>query len=87
MLLALRDEDGQSMTGLATMLGVQPPTVTKMVGRLSAHGYVERRTSKSDGRQAHVFLTAQGARAVDEIDGVLGVVESEALAGIDGKDQ
>lgn len=87
ILLALGDDDGQSMTGLAGVLGVQPPTITKMVGRLAASGYVERRSSETDGRQANVFLTAHGKKTLAEIDGSVGAVEALALEGIDGKDE
>ena len=34
------------MSDLAATLGVQPPTVTKMISRLAAQDYVERRASK-----------------------------------------
>jgi DNA-binding MarR family transcriptional regulator len=87
VLKALALQDGQSMTELAAMLGVQPPTVTKMVGRLAVHGYVERRASELDGRQAHVFLTGRGHDALDEVDDVLDTIERRALDGIPGKDQ
>ena len=60
LLKALADEDGVSMSDLAAKLGVQPPTVTKMISRLAAQDYVERRQSSGDGRQAHVFLTERG---------------------------
>lgn len=86
ILLALGAEDGQSMTGLAGALGVQPPTITKMVGRLAANGYVQRRSSETDGRQANVFLTARGKKTLAEIDAAVGAVEAAALDGIDGKD-
>ncbi len=53
-------EDGQTQTQLAAKLGVQPPTVTKMLQRLQAAGIVERRPSSQDGRVMHVFLTLKG---------------------------
>ena len=86
VLLALGGDDGQSMTEIAGALGVQPPTITKMVGRLAANGYVERRASETDGRQAIVFLTAQGKTILAEIDAAVASVEAVALDGIDGKD-
>lgn len=86
VLLALGGRDGQSMTEIAGALGVQPPTITKMVGRLAANGYVERRASETDGRQAIVFLTAQGKTILAEIDAAVASVEAVALDGIDGKD-
>lgn len=87
VLKSLDRRDGQSMTELASMLGVQPPTVTKMVGRLTTKGYVERRGSDADGRLAHVYLTDAGRGAVKQINRMLKHVERQALTGIGGKDQ
>ncbi|MBV6656929.1 MAG: MarR family transcriptional regulator [Devosiaceae bacterium] len=87
ILKALSDEDGQSMTSLATTLAVQPPTITKMVARLSAQDLVERRQSTSDARAARVFLTDKGRVLIDELDGALRTLEREALAGLDDKDR
>lgn len=74
------------MSQLAQSLAVQPPTVTKMVSRLAAQGYVERRASAGDGRQAHVYLTEQGRDAILGIDKGWKRLEKEALAGLDDKD-
>ena len=87
LLKALEARDGQSMSDLASTLGVQPPTVTKMISRLAAQDYVERRASKGDGRQAMVFLTERGRKAISSIDKVWKRIEKDALAGIDDKDR
>jgi DNA-binding MarR family transcriptional regulator len=75
------------MSDLAATLGVQPPTVTKMISRLAAQDYVERRASQGDGRQALVFLTERGRRAVDLIDRIWKRIEKDSLSGIDEKDR
>ncbi len=75
------------MSDLAATLGVQPPTVTKMISRLAAQDYVERRASIGDGRQAQVFLTERGQRAIGSIDRLWKRIEKDALAGIDEKDR
>ena len=87
LLKALGDNDGQAMSDLAATLGVQPPTVTKMISRLAAQDYVERRASIGDGRQAMVFLTERGRRAIAMIDKVWKRIEKDAVAGIDDKDR
>ena len=87
LLKALSADDGMTMSDLASTLGVQPPTVTKMIGRLAAQDYVERRASKGDGRQAEVYLTERGRRAIDTIDKVWKRIEKTALDGIDDKDR
>jgi DNA-binding MarR family transcriptional regulator len=87
LLKALSADDGMTMSDLAAVLGVQPPTVTKMIGRLAAQDYVERRASKGDGRQAEVHLTERGRRAIETIDKVWKRIEKTALDGIDDKDR
>lgn len=87
LLKALEDKDGVSMSDLAGILGVQPPTVTKMISRLASQGYVERKASKGDGRQALVYMTDQGRDAIAAIDKVWKRIEKDALAGIDDKDR
>lgn len=87
VLKSLNKEDGQSMSQLAGELGVRPPTVTKMINRLSAQGYVERRASKTDGRQSHVYLSAAGIGLLGEIDKAWKTLEKESLKGIDDKDR
>ena len=87
LLKALATDDGMSMSDLAAILGVQPPTVTKMIGRLAAQDYVERRASKGDGRQAEVYLTERGRKAIESIDKVWKRIEKTALDGIEDKDR
>jgi DNA-binding MarR family transcriptional regulator len=87
LLKTLGETDGQSMSELAATLGVQPPTVTKMISRLAAQNYVERRISTGDGRQALVYLTDRGRRAIDAIDKVWKRVEKDACSGLDDKDR
>jgi DNA-binding MarR family transcriptional regulator len=87
LLKALADSDGLSMSDLAAVLGVQPPTITKMISRLAAQDYVERRISTGDGRQAQVFLTERGKHAIAMIDKVWKRIEKTAVAEIDEKDR
>jgi DNA-binding MarR family transcriptional regulator len=87
LLKSLAAEDGMAMSEIAMVLGVQPPTVTKMISRLAAQDYVERRASNGDGRQAEVFLTERGRRAIGMIDKVWKRLEKAALAEIDDKDR
>lgn len=87
VLKVLFDADGQTMSQLAAMLSVQPPTVTKMVTRLSAQGFLRRAASETDGRLARVFLTDEGRALVDTIDRSWKRLEREALVGMEDKDR
>lgn len=87
VLKALEDRDGQSMSELAAVLAVQPPTVTKMIARLGAQGLVSRQVSSADGRLARVYLTEEGRERVEAVNIAWKRVEKEALAGFDEKDR
>jgi len=87
VLKVLADADGRTMSQLALALGVQPPTVTKMVTRLSSQGYVRRQVSDADGRLARVYLTETGRDLVQSVDKAWKRLEREAMAGIEDKDR
>ena len=87
VLKALADLDGQTMSQLAQVLAVQPPTVTKMITRLAGQGLVRRAASETDGRLARVHLTDDGRNRIEDIDTAWKRLEKEALAGLDEKDR
>jgi len=87
VLKSLFETDDQTMSQLAMTLGVQPPTVTKMVTRLSARGLVRRTASQADGRLAHVSLTDEGREIVKNIDKAWKRLEKDALSKLDDKDR
>lgn len=87
VLKVLADADGRTMSQLALALGVQPPTVTKMVTRLSSQGYVSRRVSDTDGRLARVYLTDEGRDLIASVDKAWKRLEREAMSGLDDKDR
>jgi DNA-binding MarR family transcriptional regulator len=87
IMLALDHTDGQTPGQLATKLGVRPPTVTKTINRLQTQGFLEKRASESDARQAHVFLTDTGRDAIRSIEKSVRKTEKQALKGLDKKEQ
>lgn len=87
VLKVLSEDDGQTMSQLAAVLSVQPPTITKMVTRLSAQGFLRRAASETDGRLARVFLTDEGRALVETVDRSWKRLEREALVGLDEKDR
>ena len=87
IMIALDRDDGQTPGQLATRLGVRPPTVTKTINRLQSQGYVEKRASETDARQANVFLTEDGRGAIRSIEKALRKTEKQALKGLDKKEQ
>ena len=86
IMIALDREDGQTPGQLAIRLGVRPPTVTKTINRLQSQGYVEKRASETDARQANVFLTEEGRSAIRAIEKAVRKTEKQALKGLDKKE-
>lgn len=87
IMLALAEADGQTPGKLAARLGVRPPTITKTINRLQSQGFLERKTSAADSRQAHVFLTDAGRDAIRSIEKSLRKTEKLAFRGLDKKEQ
>ncbi|BDA86061.1 MarR family transcriptional regulator [Aureimonas sp. SA4125] len=87
VLLALGAEDGLSLRDLAERLSVRPPTVTKTVARLTVQNLIEKRSSDSDARQSHAFLTEKGLALVAEVRSAQKTVERNALRGLSEKER
>ncbi len=87
IMLLLEDKDGQTPGQLASRLGVRPPTVTKTIGRLQAQGYLDKRSSEVDARQANVFLTERGRDAIRSIEKAVRKTDRLAFKGLDKKER
>ncbi len=87
IMLSLDHEDGQTPGQLATRLGVRPPTITKTINRLQAQGFLEKRASEADARQAHIFLTEMGRDTIRAIEKSVRKTEKQAFRGLEKKDQ
>jgi DNA-binding MarR family transcriptional regulator len=87
IMLSLDHEDGQTPGQLATRLGVRPPTITKTINRLQVQGFLEKRASEADARQAHIFLTETGRDTIRAIEKSVRKTEKQAFRGLDKKDQ
>ena len=62
VLTRLHRNPGASHSELADMLEVEKPTAGRMIDRLEANGWVERRSEKDDRRVKRVYLTAEAER-------------------------
>jgi MarR family transcriptional regulator, organic hydroperoxide resistance regulator len=82
LLRCLWDTDGQTQTQLVTTLGVEAPTVTKMVHRLEAGGFVRRKPHARDRRATEVWLTPAGRTIRAEVNRVRTRINRRALSGL-----
>jgi len=64
-IICLWEQDDQTVKGLSEKLFLEPSTMTPMLKRLEAMGYVRRERDKEDERSVRVSLTEAG-RALRE---------------------
>ena len=83
-IIALWEQDGQTVKGLGEKLFLEPSTMTPMLKRLEGMGYVRRERDSVDERNVHIFLTDAG-RALREKGLGLGHVTQKA-AGLPPED-
>jgi MarR family transcriptional regulator, organic hydroperoxide resistance regulator len=82
VLVELWQDDGLRGGELAVRLGVEPPTITKMLRRLEGCGLVERRPVPTDARSFRVFLTESGRALEGPVARCWAQTEEMALAGL-----
>jgi len=82
VLIELFEQDGLRGGELAERLGVEPPTVTKMVRRLEKCGLVERRRDPRDARSFRVYLTGEGRSLEEPLTRCWERVEETTFAGM-----
>ncbi|WP_321918051.1 MULTISPECIES: MarR family transcriptional regulator [unclassified Paraburkholderia] len=61
-IIALWEQDNQTVSGLGEKVFLESNTLTPMLKKLEAMGYVERRRDPEDERQVRVSLTKNGRR-------------------------
>ncbi len=83
VLIELWQADGLRGGELACRLGVEPPTVTKMLRRLENFGLVERRPDPADARSFQAHLTLEGRALEDPVSRCFERAEEKTLAGLD----
>ncbi|MDP8949348.1 MAG: MarR family transcriptional regulator [Actinomycetota bacterium] len=82
VLIELWREDGLRGGELAERLGVEPPTVTKMLRRLERCGVVRRRQDPDDARSFRVYLTDEGRSLEEPVARCWERVEEKTFAGM-----
>lgn len=87
VLFALSRQDGLTHSELATILEVTPATITNMVKRIEAAGFVVRRRDDADERVSRVYLTASGREIQAEIEGIVQEMEGTVFAGMSAEEQ
>lgn len=87
VLIELWEQDGLRGGELAACLGVEPPTVTKMIRRLENCGLLTRSKDPEDARSFRVFLTEKGCSLEDPVTHCWARIEEKTLSGLDEKER
>ena len=78
--------DGVRQGTLAARLGIEGPSVVRLIDQLEGEGLVIRREDATDRRAKTLHLTARGEAMVDRIEGVLNEVRARLLARVEERD-
>jgi MarR family transcriptional regulator, transcriptional regulator for hemolysin len=82
LLLLSRQGTSVRQGVLADELGIEGPSLVRLIDLLEAEGFVERREDPTDRRAKTLHLTATGAAKVEEINHVLRRVRAGLLKDI-----
>jgi DNA-binding MarR family transcriptional regulator len=72
VLVALYEQDGQTVGGLGEKLFLDSSTLTPLLKRMESVGYVTRQRNPEDERQVRVHLTPQGRGVREKGIGIRG---------------
>lgn len=82
-LICLYAHDGpMTQTQLARALGLESPTVVRLLDRLTDKDWIVRRSCPQDRRAYHVMLTPKARKLCVEIDKVVTQVRRAGMAGV-----
>lgn len=82
VLTRLHRHPGASQSELADMMEVERASAGRMIDRLEANGWVERRAQNGDRRVKRVYLTPEAERVHRRIWRVAEATVDDALAGL-----
>jgi MarR family transcriptional regulator, transcriptional regulator for hemolysin len=71
---------------LADRLGIEAPTLARLLDRLAADGWIERRTDPADRRARSIFLLPKASGLIRQIDRAIHEMRAEVLKGVQEKD-
>jgi MarR family transcriptional regulator for hemolysin len=86
-ILALhRAQKPMTQSALAAELGIESPTLVRMLDRLSADGWLQRKSCPNDRRAYHVVLTDRARDACADIEQQVQILRKELYSGISPDD-
>ena len=78
--------DGMTQTELAERLGVEGPTLARLLDRMAADGWIERHESDADRRSKTVHLRPKACGLLERITAVAMQLNADLLEGVSAGD-
>lgn len=82
LLVRLVKDEGSPQARLAELLEIEPISVSRLLDRMEAGGWITRQQDASDRRIRMIFPTEKSRAAFTAVKSVAGKVYEEALAGL-----
>ena len=82
VLVRIERQEGLHQADLALALDLAPITLARIVDRLAAQGFVERRPDPSDRRANRLYLTKAAGPVLDQLGHIGERIMSHAIEGI-----
>jgi len=79
--------EGMSQVALAESLEIQPITVARLIDRMEAAGWIQRRNDPLDRRAVQLYLTPKSQPILEEIHARASEVMDDGVAGISSSTQ
>src|SRR5687768_13041059 len=80
VLTRLHRRPGASLSELAEMMEVEKPSAGRMIDRLEAKGWIERRAQQGDRRVSRIYLTHDAEQVHKRLWHIAEVTVDDALA-------
>ena len=86
MVALYKDGEGASQRALAQRLGIEGPSLVRLLDRMEADGLVERRAVAKDRRVNAVHLSRKGQSQLAQIKAIAGELRQQLMAGLPAAD-
>ncbi|MCQ0970502.1 MarR family transcriptional regulator [Paracoccus sp. TK19116] len=86
LLLRLSQNGPMTQSELADAMGVEPPTMVRLIDGMEATGAVRREVVPGDRRQRHVLLTEAAQAQAESVQALTDQLRSDVLQGIAPED-
>ncbi len=86
LLQLMRQREGIVQGELAGLLGIEGPTLVRLIDRLESQGMVRRTVSAEDRRRKTICLTERALPAIKRVEKAVRDLREEVLAGIPARE-